>query len=71
MNKWQPIETAPKDMSVILCYSDEGVYQGKYWANSDLWYPLILDCHGCGCCGGDIPKPTHWMPLPEMPEEKA
>ena len=59
--EWQPIETAPKDGTVILTWTDglgDGAYMpmaynaaggwSEYWGNSDL-------------------LPTHWMPLPPAP----
>jgi hypothetical protein len=61
---WQPIETAPKGMAIeILLYqagwSKTGIAHG-YW---DGW---------CWQICWDAPNvhlnPTHWMPLPEVPE---
>lgn len=67
MSEWQPIETAPKGVNILML-SDEGVYQAKW--NGDFFEPIMLCWHGCGCCGGGShkPKPTHWMPLPEPPK---
>lgn len=31
----------------------------------DPWAPIILNYHGCGCCGGEDETPTHWIPIPE------
>lgn len=66
---WQPIETAPKDGTDILVKSEEGVYQAR-WLKFDLerlcyFEALRLSEHGCGCCGDDSAKPTHWMPIPK------
>lgn len=40
MNKWQPIETIPKDGSLILCWYESPVYSGyallKF--NDPYWY---------------------------------
>lgn len=73
MNKWQPIETAPKDGSNILLYSPDGIYEASWSlryppAKDGFWRPLDLPSHGCGCCGEPDDEPTHWMPLPEPPE---
>ena len=63
MSEWQPIETAPKDKTLIVYQERCPVMMAK-WARSeqdddDLWY------------GPDfyLIWPTHWMPLPEQPQE--
>lgn len=62
---WQPIDTAPKDGTPILCFIPS-YYQGKggmvvaVWMDfSDRpgWYSEISSVH----------EPTHWMPLPPAP----
>ena len=45
---------------------DEGFYVIKSWDEKYGFYPAIISYHGCGCCGGDKPKPTKWMPLPKV-----
>jgi hypothetical protein len=59
--EWQPIETAPKDGSLVLGFGPheqrrtyiEAIqhYRGK-------WTITWMDGYG---------EPTHWMPLPEPP----
>lgn len=65
---WLPIETAPKDGTVILvwdkCFKDAAVahYKGKcWWVNNTYGF----------CEDGEIPSIdiTHWMPLPTPPKE--
>lgn len=62
-NKWQPIETAPKDGTNILVYSESigrmiAWYKFNNYPFGD-WVNLRFD----------IISPTHWMPLPEPPKE--
>ena len=62
---WQPIETAPKDVTVLF-WNGEDVCEGSYevtdwWSEGDRRdreYGLPL-----------CPQPTHWMPLPAPPTE--
>jgi hypothetical protein len=57
MMEWQPIETAPKDGTVIIVYAPDffqtAAWVGNGWTNAaNSWL-------------GDV---THWMPLPEPPK---
>ena len=70
--KWQTIDTAPKDGTVIIAYQPSGTFFSghKYpevvgiasWQEPDDLNPA----HWSGPLG---PKghPTHWMPLPSPP----
>ena len=69
-DKWQPIESAPKDELILIwpTYSDGRPRSAKWRAmkrgfmveNGGRWE------HGYGAA---IPmKPTHWMPLPQPPD---
>ncbi|WP_103171560.1 DUF551 domain-containing protein [Paracoccus sp. SY] len=61
---WQPIDTAPKDGTPVLCFTPDDHFSpvtgmdvlwfdGGHWLyNGDPW-PW---------------NPTHWMPLPEPPK---
>lgn len=55
---WQPIETAPRDGSEILCYED-GMVRVCWNFGTNTWDfgDSIMD------------NPTHWMPLPAPPTE--
>jgi len=69
VSEWQPIETAPFETAVLI-WADEGVIEASLERKSPTlveWVPITLDYHGCGCCGGGSPEPTHWMPMPELP----
>jgi len=65
---WRPIETAPKDgMWVALWSADGGVTAG-------FWGPTYFDSdhawiryHHRSDFDEVIPRPTHWLPLPEPP----
>jgi hypothetical protein len=61
--EWQPIETAPKDGTEILCLD---VIYGKPWKyvaiwNGIQWYTGYGDSF-------PNPKPTHYMLIPDIPE---
>lgn len=70
MSEWMPIETAPKDGTPILIYAEDCVIEASCLKEYQRWDVVRLDVHGCGCCGGPSPKPTHWMPRPEPPKVK-
>lgn len=70
---WQPIETAPRDGTLILVNNIEpygyrtdeepmGTARwGTHWIKSGAWMSN-------GCCDGvSNYNPTHWMPLPNPP----
>lgn len=68
--QWQPIDTAPKNKNILL-QNSEGIFQGKWDKDDKKFRPLILDYHGCGCCGGGYPQPECWMELPTGNESGA
>ncbi len=79
---WQPIETAPKDGTVVDVWIDSSRY-------SDCWFGRPTHMCGeagkyCDCCptydgwcdifgyltgedGRKTESPSHWMPLPPPP----
>ncbi|MDF3904713.1 hypothetical protein [Paracoccus sp. AS002] len=83
MSDWQPIETAPKDGTWFLAAcdwqreDDEPPHQD--WLRIIRWdvregyerFPwAVMDPEGIafgGSIGGAIP--SHWMPLPQPPED--
>lgn len=69
---WQPIETAPKDGTVFLAFTTEGVIGQAYAATEGHdgsfihWEGPYSDGLSC-TLEHSIGAPTHWMPLPEPP----
>lgn len=69
--QWQPIETAPKDETVILVWHvtklnpyagfDTNIKKARYLPDLGEW-----QVEGVG--GNVPPAVTHWMPLPDAPE---
>jgi len=58
INKWQPIETAPKDGTIVDVWHDQyGRIVDTWW--DDCWAPWDRE--------GDTEHFTHWMPVPEPP----
>lgn len=65
MSDWQPIETAPRDGTLVLLYSIKPSRKNR--PQMQVGY-----CHiGLGgdvwVTGGWPVRPTHWMPLPDPP----
>lgn len=62
MDDWQPIETAPKDMTVIIGLLPNGdVTLVWYFAPSSITFGWCR--RGRGKIGSV--KPTHWIPKPK------
>lgn len=57
MTDWQPIETAPRDGTVIIVYAP-GLFQTAAW----------IDGYWTNACESWLDDVTHWMPLPEPPK---
>ena len=67
---WQPIETAPRDGTWVLCAWKNSIGQfgiptvlywhGECWTNIDPALTPVVQ---------NALKPTHWMPLPPSPDE--
>jgi hypothetical protein len=85
--EWRPIETAPKDGTLLICWvsavcygeTDEGQQYQQDVSQVDFcsWRngPPDLPEHGYfdPCCGqiGDSQDVTHWKPLPAPPDSAA
>lgn len=71
MNNWQPIDTAPKDGTVVL--TNEGLVK---WSDKLRWGRPIgwiaCDVDGCPfrCCeeGPWEMSPNWWMVMPPIPQ---
>lgn len=76
---WQPIETAPRDGGIILlsdgllvvvgCWSPDCHGEKYPWAFVDDFSPYDLLTGDVGVAVNAFFNATHWMPLPEPPEE--
>jgi hypothetical protein len=68
MTDWQPIETAPKDGSVIDLWTScgERVPDAK-WTRHMGWVIWGTDSFESPGWERVFPSPTHWMPLPAPP----
>jgi hypothetical protein len=78
MTQWQPIETAPKDGTIILIArgSADATFsfvEAAYWSQcaratgGDKQFPWVTLDETNGVNGRTEGSPTHWMPLPEGP----
>ena len=69
--RWIPVtERLPKEEEIYWCYTNMGIMCECRWTNnrwglgeSDKWGWNIMDVP-------QYQKVTHWMPLPEPPEEE-
>ena len=71
--KWMPIETAPKDGSLIL--GTDGLTVAAMWwkPQADPGFPWSMVAEWMGAAQDNAWQdgkngPTHWMPLPEPPK---
>ena len=63
MSDWQPIETAPRDGSQFLAWDGVCIENIK-WRNG-MWQTSWAHDEKYSMNGA----PTHWMPLPQPPED--
>lgn len=68
MSEWQPIETAPHRGQVLL-YLNGDMYVGV-WTQNPYTGDEAFAVADLGEHGRAIVHPTHWMPLPEPPENE-
>ena len=67
MSEWRPIETAPKDGTQLLLCVGGWRFIG-WWGQQ---YGNLYPPSWCEGERGENLQPTHWMPLPDAPEESA
>lgn len=71
MSEWQPIETAPKDGTLILAWhrymGPAIIYWGCIQAHSPIFFWIPASCKILHWLS-DAEAPSHWMPLPEQPK---
>jgi hypothetical protein len=65
MSEWRPINTAPKDGTLILAWDGRAALLA-YWGRSNAVNPF--GWIGGHCHINHIDQPTHWMPLPDPPQ---
>lgn len=78
MSEWQPIETAPRDGTVLLGFGEAaGEINGPFcknevapicWSGGRSDYPGYEWTLTCGDAYACWMRPTHWMPLPTPPK---
>ena len=80
MANWQPIETAPKDGTLLLLYSNTEYYKevvfgswrcdnSDYEESEPMWLDTSYDDWSIGLNSCPL-YPTHWMPVPEPPNDQ-
>lgn len=67
---WGPIETAPRDTG-FLAYENGAIYRAKVFCEDVDGDGTVAYAAMCGQPVVHSPEPTHWMPLPNPPQESA
>jgi hypothetical protein len=76
MTEWQPIETAPKDGTIIDLWAEGQRHTDCEWGQLDWeisYWGWPKDSVGwCEwserySCNGHVGNATHWMPIPKAP----
>lgn len=70
MDKWQPIETAPKDRTTVIVFDPlfKTAPQNKAFPHIGYWCEFWPKSRWRLCGSASVIKPTHWMPLPDPPD---
>jgi hypothetical protein len=64
---WRPIETAPK-LGAFLVFLEEETYASRVHVMTRLQISNGVAAIVAGHFAFDMPKATHWHPLPSPPE---
>lgn len=68
MINWKPIETAPKDDTVILlAKAGHDVAAGRWTGDEPEWKWRTFD-GSCELDGWHEDRPTHWAEMPKAPK---
>lgn len=71
--EWQPIETAPKGESILLCVEGYAPTIGRWWPVDGVWCAFDWEGHFetdkemSDYLKGSLYEPTHWAPRPAGP----
>ena len=77
MSEWQPIQTAPVGIPILVWGPEDEFAVAEYEGRNkeDTWDAVTGERLGDRRClltyyveGGGDTYPTHWMPLPEPPK---
>ena len=75
MSDWKPIETAPKDGTIIIAYSPhDGRVRTMQFDSHEYRkrpQPHWRATNNFGIMWDMERQPTHWMPLPEPPKTEG
>lgn len=76
MSEWQPIDTAPKDGTTIVCWDVYAIepYTAHWYSASGRFVPVwdggaVLEYQSDFGTEYKSCDPTHWQPLPVQPED--
>jgi hypothetical protein len=69
MSEWQSIDTAPKDGTPVLLWTDHE-HAIAEWNGGEWWLIACQEALFDGDRPATVPcRPTHWMPLPKPPSD--
>lgn len=65
--RWQPIETAPKDGTLVDLWAGERIADCAWNVPSNCWAERSVSSFSGRPYWAVVNNPTHWMPLPAAP----
>ena len=70
MSEWMPIETAPKDRTILTNDTSEGggPWTAAKWLESPQWSGWVYDDDILNDACPHGPMPTHWLDVPPPPQ---